>query len=323
MFAVAPAGRSRTVRLAKARRPARKDALRLPSVFYNVARRYEAGMRRAFLEAVEQLQGSIDIEELTEALRDGTDITLFFEDIDPRFRQLGLFIEAAITTAVDGATTGLEEALLVNPRLARSWSEGPQWDVNNDDATAWARSRSANAIREISATQRNQVRYLIHGAFTNGRHPYQTARLIKDVVGLHSRQAIAVQNFQTRLEGQDLSPEIVQRRVSAYASRQRLFRARVIARTETLMSSNRGQEIVWARALRSGQINGEYTFREWIVARDERTCRICAPMRGERATVDGMWTLPNGRVVRTPTESHPQCRCTSGLVFDEPPDFSL
>lgn len=43
-------------------------------------------------------------------------------------------------------------------------------------------------------------------------------------------------------------------------------------------------------------------------------CPICAPMDGQLATLDEPWDTPIGPV-QTPTDTHPQCRCSVVLVF--------
>ena len=57
-------------------------------------------------------------------------------------------------------------------------------------------------------------------------------------------------------------------------------------------------------------------MRVWITALDERTCPICAPMNGQEATINGVWFTGSGEV-SYPSAVHPQCRCTSGLVFPD------
>jgi hypothetical protein len=51
----------------------------------------------------------------------------------------------------------------------------------------------------------------------------------------------------------------------------------------------------------------------WITWVDEKTCPICGPMNGELTTIDGSWMTGNGPLEEA--HAHPNCRCTSGLVF--------
>ena len=43
----------------------------------------------------------------------------------------------------------------------------------------------------------------------------------------------------------------------------------------------------------------------------------CEKMTDVETPLGEPWTLPDGRKVMVPTESHPRCRCSAGLSFGE------
>jgi hypothetical protein len=296
--------------------------VRLPSIFERMASRLEPAVGRAFRRALEAVRASLDLRELEEYVRTGQDPAELFDELPGAMRRQLVVVEAVITGAIEESLQVVEEAVRelrwgTRPAIL----DAPRWDITNEAAVQWAQTRSAQLVTAVTEEQRRTIQLLTRDAFLQGRHPHVTARLLYDTIGLTPRLAQAVRNMDLRLAADGVRDDRRIRQVAAYGERLRRFRARVIARTETLMASNRGQDIVWERALSGNAINGDYIRREWIVAKDERTCKICAPMNGQLARINGVWMLANGKAVRTPTESHPQCRCTSGLVFLDPPEW--
>ena len=51
----------------------------------------------------------------------------------------------------------------------------------------------------------------------------------------------------------------------------------------------------------------------WITAKDERTCKLCAPLHGKRAGVTEQFTLKDGGKIWVPGV-HVNCRCQVRLV---------
>jgi hypothetical protein len=121
-----------------------------------------------------------------------------------------------------------------------------------------------------------------------------------------------------------LRPDQVNRMVEAYRRKYLAFRARTIARTEALRTTNVGIQDAWRQAIESGSVPETLTRRMWVVARDERLCSVCAPIpgmnprRGVRfdeafATPIGPWNLP---------PIHPNCRCSVSIRQWEPAQLS-
>lgn len=112
--------------------------------------------------------------------------------------------------------------------------------------------------------------------------------------------------------GKPLTEAQINKMVEAYERKFLAYRARTIARTEALRTTNMGVQDAWRQAIEEQKVQEPQVRRQWIVARDERLCEVCSPIpsmnpkRGVKfgqpfATPKGPWTLP---------PIHPNCRCT-------------
>jgi hypothetical protein len=180
--------------------------------------------------------------------------------------------------------------------------------------------------------------------------PPQQANRILSRLGLTQTQAQAVDNYEAMLLGGDVSElrtaaqralrdrrfdanvfrAILQKKpvpqakaaqmVERYYERMLQYRARNIARTETIRAAHAGQEELWRQATEQGLLKPERTRRKWIVTPDDRLCPICRaiPGRNLRGVPLG---VPLGEAFNTPIggvkhpPAHPSCRCTLGLMF--------
>lgn len=181
------------------------------------------------------------------------------------------------------------------------------FDVTNPEAVRWARTRSARLVREITTETRQAIREMVGRAFTEGLPPRELAKLVRDAVGLTSRDADAVLNRFMRLQAEGRPAAQVYRMSRAYADRLHRRRALTIARTETMAASNEGQDRLWRQAMRAGHLDPTMR-RMWITTALE-SCERCEPLDG---TTAGMNESFASGVMRPPL--HPNCRCTVGLV---------
>jgi hypothetical protein len=175
----------------------------------------------------------------------------------------------------------------------------------------FARRQAGALVRDVSTETRRAIRRIIEQAVHAGRRPADTASLLEDIVGLTNRQAQAVRRFRDAHLEAGTSPATMDRLVSRYADRLLRFRARMIARTETIRAANEGRRSQWRRNVDEGTILPDRWEREWvaIVPSDGRTCRYCVGQDGQRAPIDGSY--PNGS---SGPPGHPDCRCTEKLV---------
>ena len=203
------------------------------------------------------------------------------------------------------------------------------FDRTNPAALDWATTRSALMVTGITLETRLAIRSVLAASFEQQYTVLQTARLLRSTVGLTNLQATAVTNaFQRLLEASDetillgktpvrvplggLSQTEIEAATGKYATRLRNYRTRVIARTETMASSNAGQRELWNQARNQGLLKGTEK-KEWIFTPDTRACVICEAMAGVQVTLGKLFELPDGQLLEGPP-AHPQCRCSEGIV---------
>ena len=108
------------------------------------------------------------------------------------------------------------------------------FDLSNPLAQEWISRHVGDLITQVTDDTRNSVKGVISKAFEQGLHPRQSAKLIKEVVGLTVKQAGAVANYRGRLAVKGLTEEIVEKRAARYATKLLKYRSEMIARTECL-----------------------------------------------------------------------------------------
>ena len=120
--------------------------------------------------------------------------------------------------------------------------------------------------------------------------------------------------------GKPLTPEQIDTMVQRYAERWRKYRSQTIARTESIRALNAGAMETWRQAIKAGKFPEALVRRQWIVAKDERLCRICRPvpkLNPPRGVAFGQpFKTPKGPKMMPPL--HPNCRCTVFVRMWEP-----
>lgn len=203
-----------------------------------------------------------------------------------------------------------------HPVQKTGWLErlGFLLDLTNPRAISWAERHAAELVRELTDTSFNAVHQIIVGMFREGIDPQKAARLIRDVIGLDDRYAQAVQNYRRKLEEGDTPEERTEGLVGRYSQRLLRSRADMIARTESMTASNKGQNELWQQAADKGFLDKERARQQWIVTPDERLCDLCNELGdSDPVPLDTAWSTSEGVFFNPP--AHPSCRCTMGLVF--------
>jgi hypothetical protein len=257
-----------------------------------IADKLTPSLRRRFLEAVARLQGRISLAEIERALRAGG-ITIelsqalqsFPRELRPALRVMNdAFAQAAKVTITRG-DLHLRGALTLTNPLA----------VDAIDAN------SLRTIRDISTESRRAIQQILQRSFVEGVPLRDSARAIRPLIGLTTKQADAV--FTRWLKKGDAAAR-------AYAERLLRHRAQTIARTETIRASVDGQLAIWRAAQAQGLLPGNARKR-WIVTPDDRLCPICRPLAGVEVLLHE--SFPGG-VAGPPL--HPSCRCAVAITAE-------
>ncbi len=154
------------------------------------------------------------------------------------------------------------------------------------------------------------VRAMIRIGAERGMTTEQIARMIEGHIGLHPRQAQALLNYRSALAEGGYSGQRLTNMVDSYGRRLLRYRAKMIARTETVAAVNGGVDALWRQAAATGKVDGTKVRRFWVVTADDRLCPDCAATPSLNRSGQ-----PLGRPFNTPAgwadspPQHPMCRC--------------
>ena len=306
----------------------------------------EVALAGVISRAIQNVWQNVDEQEIATALRNlnasqVNDIvsSLSISPSDAQIiRQLTLAVRSTIGESVEnvravlrGQNRGLPSR--VRPLNARELrllpaSELPQYlqaistsysfNYTDPRAILYASTRSGSLITAIDESTRLAIRQTITRAFTDQITVNETAKILRDIVGLHPRWANAVYNYRIRminnLETEGLTTARATNRADQLSARYRktLVRARanMIARTEIQLAQNQGRYLGWQQAFEQGLVAGE-TKKMWLTAPRD-VCDICLELSGK--IVGWNQAFANGNLM---PPAHPNCRCVSVLI---PPD---
>lgn len=292
-------------------------------------------VRRAFMEAVERLRGSIAEHALRDAIESG--------NVEAAIQALSAEVGNGMTAAMTPTLTEpLEDAFIEAARAAPDHvppslilpqarpsallpagepptlgggSMSMRFDLGRPASVQFIKDYDFGLIKQVSQDTRAAIRNIVLRAFQSGGHPTQQAKQIKSLIGLTDRQATAAANYRAALVEEGRKADQVERMAAKYSDRLLRMRAVTIARTETMRASNAGQHAAWQQAANDGFLNRNTVRRRWIVTPDDRLCIYCAAvpaMNPDGVPLDGMFMTPLGPVLYGPL--HPQCRCIVALM---------
>jgi len=185
-------------------------------------------------------------------------------------------------------------------------------------ALLWATTRAGQIVTAVDNSTRDSIRQIIARSFQDQITVRETAKVLRNVVGLHPRWANAVYDYRDRLitqyEDEGLTTSRATTRADEMSAKYRtsLVRARasMIARTEIQLAQNQGRYLGWTQAYETGLLDGTST-KMWLTAAYD-VCDICLDLQGQIVGWNSPFT--NGDLM---PPAHPNCRCTSVLI---PPD---
>lgn len=261
-------------------------------------------IEQVFTQAAEVTATAIVLKEISEALETGNtaaaEEVINWELFAAELAAATLIITNIVQKNGNNAANSLNSKFKLNTRF----------DLLNPYVVEWIKENSGDMITQITDESRKAIRAIILDAYQSGRHPYKTAREIRQYIGLTERGANAVLNYRKRLESDGkLSPVRIDELTKQYSERLIKDRAVMIARTESIKASNAGQQLLWEDAARNGLINLSTAYKKWIVTPDDRLCPVCRAMKGETVPLNSQFS---GGVDHAPR--HPRCRCSMSLV---------
>lgn len=211
-----------------------------------------------------------------------------------------------------------------------------EWDTTNHWAAARMSSNSLRMVRELSDEQRDTIRQVLRDATAQGLSPLESARMMRGSIGLTKAQQTYVANYrQSLVDGSvraldyelrdrrydgpagrgDMTDAQIDRAVSAYQGRLLDYRARTIARTESLRAVHMGTSDLWRKAVNDGSVDGDAVSRTWRTAHDTHVRDSHRGMDGQQRAIDEAFETDDGVELMypgdpdAPIEETVQCRC--------------
>lgn len=292
---------------------------------HRIADKYLKDVAAIYESAFKALRNSINVDKLQgesiALMADRIDWQVFEDNCDKAYELLGLILVDAGTEAAKYLSNSLmrrktNSVAKAKPIVMPTLEGGTDniqltgvFNMRNPKAVQWATQHVGENIRQVEQSTKDGVKVIISDALDHGGHPYETARMIRQHIGLTEKQMKGILNYQSKLDEEGRSQAQVDRMVDAQIRRKIRARAVMIARTETIAASCAGQQLHWEDQMAKGYLNNQYFQKEWIVTPDDRLCPICAAMEGKRTDIDGVF---DGGIKQPPL--HVQCRCSTGIV---------
>lgn len=291
---------------------------------------------RAFLEAIANARGQIDVDELATLIEQGR-LSEAFDALNNLADPLAAAVNNTLVMA------GQSTASFLSTHAVTSIA----FDMVNVRAVQAMQQNRLTLIREFDDEQRRATQAAINGGLQRGANPREIARDFRDSVGLTERQWGAVANYRASLErvGQDgetaqaaaldralrdkrtdrtvrsaianmkpLPQAKIDMMVQRYTERYVKYRAEVIGRTEALRAVHQGAEEMYRQLIDAGDLDEADITRKWVTVLDGRERLTHEILHGQVRGFGEAWQTING-VIRYPGDPAASgtetiaCRC--------------
>lgn len=267
----------------------------------------------AFLKAVARTKGSIVLKDVEDALAVG--------NINAAIELIPWDIFSKEMSQIDVVFRNIYNAAGIKSidYLPKDIRVQTTFNTLNKKSLDYISEHTGKLIVEITEQTRLGVLDIMNSAFVDGMHPYESARYVREIVGLTQRQSGAVDNLRKKLTSKGVAKKLIEKKVKSYSHRLLVYRSNNISRTETLRAASMGQQSLWTQNAKIGLIDRNTTKRVWITTPDDRLCPYCKSLNGKIVGLEEEFKSGNisGRGYTSLTSPlHPMCRCAMGLVFE-------
>ncbi|MEN6621470.1 MAG: phage minor head protein [Smithella sp.] len=261
-----------------------------------LADKLEPKVSASFLASIENIKSSITLKQIERLLIDGNYSQVIdlinFELVN---NQAAPLKDALTSATIDG---GLLTASMIKPFTN---SQGVQvvvrFNVVNPQLAQKVNDYQYRLIKAITDEQRATIKSVLAENLNLGINPLNTARDIRDSIGLTQYQNKAVLNFRRMLEtkpsealnralrdkrfdrtiinsaakNKDLTTEQIDKMVERYRQKYLKYRAETIARTESIRALSESNKAVYDQMVEQGQVSESEIKRFWHYAADSKT----------------------------------------------------
>lgn len=285
-----------------------------------LADRLEINLARRFLEGVQNVKNSLPLKEIARLIQDGQ-YSAVLQIVNNELIDQGFtgFSQAVIDSYVKSgnlsAKMGVEYSAAASAlrlgnasRIGQAGAGVPSlnafFNVTNPETARVLNNYRMSLIQQVTVQVQNTVREELTESILDGVNPLDSARNIRDSIGLTSRQRKAVSNFRKALNrlnsgdsnalneilsrklrdkrfdatlkgllknNKNLSKEQIEKMVSRYTEKYIKYRSEVIARTESIRTLNIANKQHWQSLVDEGRIPENRLERLWINTKDSHT----------------------------------------------------
>lgn len=185
----------------------------------------------------------------------------------------------------------------------------------NPHSIDWMKAESLRLVTEnVTENQIEVIRAILSDAFERGLRAEVALGNIRANIGLLPSHIKAVERRRIMLERARLPKDMIDKEIKKYREKLLRYRAKMIARTETISAQAHGRNTTWRLADDAGIL--PKVERTWTSAPESpnptRPCVICLDLDGKRAKIGESYRSKFIGPIMSPP-AHPHCRCTETL----------
>lgn len=189
----------------------------------------------------------------------------------------------------------------------------------------WNQTRAAAFVTNETGITIQGLRAVIQRASElNDLNVDELGRVIRPMVGLNHRQAVANLNYYNKMIKDGVKPDKAYENSVRYAARQHRYRGQMIARTELAFSYNSGAYYGTKQAQEQGLLGK--CVKVWCTAATDSVCDTCRNLEGKTIEMDEQFdfrTNITDPMIKIAGVAHPHCMCTIIYKEIEPPPPKL
>lgn len=267
---------------------------------------------------------------------------------------------ADVETAAQKFATDLQNAYLESGKRAAKWLDAKvpdtlvHFEPGHRAVIERARRNTYEQVVGLTQESRETVRQVIVEGVTLGQAPRETARRLRDSIGLAPQQERALANYRRALEGGDwsralgyelssgqsdrtvrraqstktqLTPAQIEQAAERYRVNAVNYRAETIARTESLRAAHEGARDAMRQAVERGDVEAGQLSTMWHAGPRTANARDQHQVMDEKSVrVGADFVLPDGTRMSGPgdprggAEHTANCRCTASTAYVEIPE---
>lgn len=242
---------------------------------------------------------------------------------------------------------GTREAVYLDSKLADTLVH---FDSAYPSVVARAKENTLEQVYGLNAETRENVRTVLTEGIQAGAAPRETARRIRDSIGLTPQQERQVTNYRGYLErgewskalshelssgnvdrtirrlqrdGGSMTSSQIDRAVEERRANGIAHRAETIARTETLGAAHGGSHDAVRQAITRGDVEADQLQKDWLPGPKTKHAREDHQAMGRRDSIPFLqdYVLPDGTLMAHPGDKRggakhcANCRCTEAVTL--------